>query len=579
MSRQRPARQEVRRDLAVLALLSCLVILPGLGARDLWNPNEPIYGQAVAEMWARGDWLIPTVNGQVFAEKPILLYWLALAAAAVGGGVSELTLRVPSAMAGLASVLLVYALVLPVGGRSRARLAGVILLTSYLVFWSARSVQMDGLLAASVLGAITCAARAPDARRPLLLWALAGAAAGLGVLAKGPAGIVLPALILLLDGRLRSWRGVAVAAASCAAVVAPWIAALAWRDMLGTLRETMIRQNLGRVLAPWDHVRPPWYFALHLWPAFAPWSLVLPAAAALPARDEDERRLDRLGWITIAVVVGLFTLSPSKRNDYILPAAPGVALLVSGLAQRWREWRVGPRRRAAVLGICVALGGAGLATAVVLARRPLPAPELASPIGALALLLGGGGALLVAAAITRPSRWQAPRGQLAGLVLMGWMLSLCTLSAAWVLPSLDAVKSARPVSERIAALAGAGEVATYRFWEWRAEYAFYTGRRMPNLRSAEALRAWMSAPGRFVLVEGDRADEVAGVLGRRPPLVRERVGRQEVLLLGPAGATAPSGARPRRRRTAPRRRRPPPGPSAATGRRRARWRGAPAPRR
>ena len=101
------------KDVAILGIAAAILFLTFLGARDLWNPNEPVYGRAVVEMAERGDWLIPTVNGQVFAEKPILYYWLALTASKAAGGVNELTLRLPSAMAGLISVILTYFLVLP----------------------------------------------------------------------------------------------------------------------------------------------------------------------------------------------------------------------------------------------------------------------------------------------------------------------------------------------------------------------------------------------------------------------------------------------------------------------------------
>ena len=94
-------------------------------------------------MAERGDWLRPTVNGEVFDEKPILYFWLALGAASVLGGVDELALRLPNALAGMVSVLLLYALVLPYAGRRRAFLAGVLLATTFVVFWSARQVQMD----------------------------------------------------------------------------------------------------------------------------------------------------------------------------------------------------------------------------------------------------------------------------------------------------------------------------------------------------------------------------------------------------------------------------------------------------
>ena len=74
-----------RRDLCLLLLLAVSMFVPWLGARDLWNPNEPIYGQAVVEMAQQGEWLIPSVNGIPFLEKPILYFWSARIAGVIGG--------------------------------------------------------------------------------------------------------------------------------------------------------------------------------------------------------------------------------------------------------------------------------------------------------------------------------------------------------------------------------------------------------------------------------------------------------------------------------------------------------------
>ena len=102
--------------MALLAVFCTVLFFVGLGARDLWNPNEPAYGEAVVEMVERGSWSVPTVNQKVFAEKPILYYWLALSAAKLTGGVSEFSLRLPSALAGIAAVLLLYQLVVAYAG-------------------------------------------------------------------------------------------------------------------------------------------------------------------------------------------------------------------------------------------------------------------------------------------------------------------------------------------------------------------------------------------------------------------------------------------------------------------------------
>ena len=94
-----------RRDLLLLTAGCAVLFGLKLGARDLWNPNEPIYGEAVVEMAQRADWLVPHVNGLVFAEKPVLYFWLALLASKLMGAISEASLRVPALLAGLVTMV------------------------------------------------------------------------------------------------------------------------------------------------------------------------------------------------------------------------------------------------------------------------------------------------------------------------------------------------------------------------------------------------------------------------------------------------------------------------------------------
>jgi hypothetical protein len=70
--------QHPYRGPVVLALFTAALFLPGLGARDFWAPGEPIYGEIIRVMHERNDWLVPMVNGQLYADKPILYFWLAL---------------------------------------------------------------------------------------------------------------------------------------------------------------------------------------------------------------------------------------------------------------------------------------------------------------------------------------------------------------------------------------------------------------------------------------------------------------------------------------------------------------------
>jgi 4-amino-4-deoxy-L-arabinose transferase-like glycosyltransferase len=518
--------------LLLLAVFAALLFTPWLGARDLWNPNEPLYGQAVAEMAKGGDWLVPTVNGAVFGEKPILYFWLALGAAEVLGRVDELALRLPSAAAGITSVLLVYVLVLPYAGRRRARIAGLLLATTFIVFWSARQVQMDLLLAACALAAVLGATRAIDRLwSPAAGWGLAGVTAGLGCLAKGPVGLICPALVVVsyvaATGRARELVRPAVLLGCIAFVIvaAPWYLMLWARGETAFLAELLVRQNFLRFVEPWDHQASWWYYLKYFWIDMAPWSWFVPLALGLKPDDEREQRLNRLAWSWIFAVVLFFSLSASKRSPYILPIAPAVAVLVAGVADRWLGGRL-DRWRAYGGGALQLLVGLGLVVGglVLAAGSPWvdePGPDVERAVRTMMVVLCFAGLLAlggVVAARRRPIA--APAALLVAIV------AVYLVASASALPAADAFKSHRPLCEAIRSHVGPNEpLRGFHTWRWRASYSFYTGRPIANIETIDELRDYWTRPERvFVIVEQGRLAEARRVLGSAAPLEARAIG-------------------------------------------------------
>lgn len=529
MSRLAPGRAEVRRDLLLLGVGAAVLFLLALGARDLWQPNEPTYGEAVREMHARGEWLLPTVNGTVFAEKPPLYYWAALVAARALGGVHEWSLRIPSALAGILGVLLTYLLVVPYAGRERARIAAALLATTYGYFWNSRSVQMDLLVTVSTLATILAVVRAADGGAPpARAWALAGLAAGIGFLAKGPVAWICPGIVIVVylvatrRARMLATPSLLAGAGIAVGVVAPWLVALLATGHAGALREVLLRQNVTRFLEGWDHRGPWWYYLYYFWIDAAPWSWFVPLVPWLPDRDPEERRLDLLAWVWLAGVIAFFSLSSSKRSAYMLPAAPAVALLVSGLAERLLDGRLRGRAAAPALAIHGAAGVLSAAAGTfVLVRAVGEYPDLAVPGRALGwLLVAGGAAILAGLAVSRRSRSSVPAA------LFALVVSVYLVAVVAVLPAVNRYKSARPFCRQVEALVRPEqELASYRFWSWRASYAYYTGRAIKNLPSRQDLVAYLAEGERvYVIVEDDRLGEARSVLGDRRPLARASVG-------------------------------------------------------
>ena len=211
--------------LLLLAVSACL-FLCNLGGPALWDIDEGRNAAASIAMRESGDWVVPTFNGELRSHKPVLLYWLQVAAYELFG-INEFAARLPSALAAMVTVLLVYELCRAMFNAATGLLGGLILASSTLFSVSAHFANPDALLLTFTTATF------------LLLWLgiakgrsgwflLAGVTTGLAVLAKGPVGIVLPgaafALFVLWTRRWRVlWnRAWFQAALLCAVVALPW---------------------------------------------------------------------------------------------------------------------------------------------------------------------------------------------------------------------------------------------------------------------------------------------------------------------------------------------------------------------
>ena len=522
-----------RRDLLLLLALCGILFLTALGSRDLWNPNEPIYGQAVVEMEQRGDWLVPWVNGRPFAEKPILYYWLALVSSRATG-IDEWTLRAPTAAAGFLCVVGVWLLVLPYAGLGKAKLAAALMATEFLVFWSARTVQMDVFVCAATVGMLVPVSRVWDHRANAWKgWALAGIAAGLGFLAKGPVAWICPGLALavyaLATGRVRSLLKPSILAGvgTCLLVAAPWYVLL-WASGRGdVLWEVLVRQNFIRFVEAWDHQEPWWYYGKYFWIDYAPWAPMAVLAVALPGRSVPERRLHALAWSLLLAVGVFFSLSDSKRSPYVLPIAVSVAVLGGEVAARFLENRLDPLRRnvvrggAAVWGVLLVLCGGALASAG--ASRY---PDLAGPARITGSVVAGAGIVLIVALffVRRP--------RVLGVSALSAFVAVFLAGAIWALPAADTFKSARGIGEALSTAAGPDDrLMAYGIWRLRSNYTFYARRPIPPADSLEDVRdAWESGRRVWVLVEQDQVAGLRKVIGDVSPSLEDRVGGTRVFV-------------------------------------------------
>lgn len=445
----------------LVLILAFVVFAWNAWGYDLWAPDEPYFAEGAREMLADGQWLVPHVNGVVTTDKPPLFFWLIALCSAPFGGVASLTARIPSILAGLGTVWLTMRLGRRLGGERTGVVAGIVMATSYLLWDKARSAQIDSLLCFLVLAAISAfeAWRAGDldGRRAGWIFWIAG---GLATIAKGPVGFLLPLgaalVVLAFDRDLKSWRRFApfTGPLLCLAVIALWaLPAELWGgeySLFGALKTHFF----DRALHGMHHKNPPWYYVGAIAAQFMPWTPLLPGAVLLAWRRR-AAKLDRLLLLWPLFVVLFFTLSGERRDLYVLPAYPALALLVARLASRAAGWDEGEGRESVstrwTTWGCGVAGAffliAGLAAPLVARRQAEALYHPALAVGFVAAATGV--CALVAAFRARP--------RAAFWAVAGGVSAVFVVAVSLLYPPLDAVKSARSF-----AVAARAETEKYR---------------------------------------------------------------------------------------------------------------------
>ncbi|MBM4338171.1 MAG: glycosyltransferase family 39 protein [Deltaproteobacteria bacterium] len=128
-------------------LVFCFVLFfINLGQWDLWNPDEPRYAQVAREMVNGGDWIMMHFNGQMYADKPPLFFWLIAFSSFLWQGFSSFSVRFPSAFFGTLSVLLTFLIGKRLYSPRTGFLAGLTLVTSLEFAYLSTRANIDATL-------------------------------------------------------------------------------------------------------------------------------------------------------------------------------------------------------------------------------------------------------------------------------------------------------------------------------------------------------------------------------------------------------------------------------------------------
>jgi 4-amino-4-deoxy-L-arabinose transferase-like glycosyltransferase len=469
----------------------------GLG---LVGADEPRYAQIAHEMLDRFDsahsladrlsaCVTPYLYGHPWLEKPALYYWRAMFTFQ-DFGVHDWSARLPSASFAFVMAALIYLHMrrFRAGGHLDAAIitvacAGII----GFARGASTDMQMAAPLAIGLLG--------------WYAWYETGSKfwlfdiyffTGVATLAKGPVAPFLAALIITSFAFLRRewkiiarsfwWPGVLL----YFAIVLPWFIAVQMQNPT-FFREFFLEHNLERFSTDrYQHVQPFWYYGVVVLLAIMPWTViavralidgVLTSAAEWRLRRLNPRRRvpKRPGdafpeflvlWTLFPIV--FFSFSQSKLPGYILPSIPPIAILTGDFLFR---------RRQMGLNRWVLMGHAALCGVMTMFALLLPwflvhGTNMPPPHAlGIAVLAAVGAALLIVIVV---NGYGVARLRLATTaVLAVLVLFLYGVGPFFFIPAVGATKrvigvldraySARPLADRLLALAPADEtVAVFR---------------------------------------------------------------------------------------------------------------------
>ena len=316
------------------AVLTVIGFLAPIRVGDLPGYDDARYTVVAKQIVLSGDWLNTQYNGAPDFEHPPLLEWIQAAFFSVFG-ISDFVAKVPSALLGWGTVLLVAWLARRLTGDPIQGVLAMFALASsaYFVKYTARAMT-DVPVTFFFLAALCAWSLTEDSAG----WYLAaGAFTAMALMTRGLIGFALPAIfgLDLIVARRRPRWGYALAALAVAILpLALWY----WRliDHYGqvffTAHEAWLdREAFGTLSPSWRRYTGLFEYMFMLAKSYWPWLPFAIAGIVTIIRGRQRRLFVLLIWFV--VVLAMCAAAKSRVLRYMLPAYPALSILSAiGLA-------------------------------------------------------------------------------------------------------------------------------------------------------------------------------------------------------------------------------------------------------
>lgn len=320
-----------------LFIISIILLFSCLGAKEIWT-QEHRWADIVAGMFYRHDFFHPYLGETRYYDKPLLSYWLIALFAWLMDSLNTWALRLPSALAGLLSVVSIYWIGREQRDKSFGLLCGWMLVTTfYFVFW-ARISSADMLNVAGILLATAWYLKRKH-RAGFFDYSIFFIILALTSLCKGLSGAIVPLIAVFADlcvnrsfkQHLRPVLFAALIPAILVYLLPFWLSSHFGGEVYGENGLYLVyKENVLRYFQPFDHQGPIYTYFIYLPIYLMPWTLFfIPALFTLYSRWESLTLSGRWNALATALIFLFFTLSGSRRSYYVLPIVPFAVLMTA----------------------------------------------------------------------------------------------------------------------------------------------------------------------------------------------------------------------------------------------------------
>ncbi len=369
-------REPIESCFYAILLGSALLFLAQIRTGDLPGYDDALYAHIAKGIALTGDWLTPSSNGHPAFEHPPLYVWLEAALFRMFG-FADVVAKLPSALAAIGCVLLVYWLARRMLNDRLSAVVAMLTLatTAYFIKYAARAMT-DVPFTFIFLAAICAYTLSEDNPRWLLA---AGAFTACAQMTRGLEGAALP-LIFVADILIRR-RRVPIFYAGAALLIAFAPIALWYAYQIHRFGNWFFEAHDGWLQREvFGALSPPWrrYTGLpeYVWmisKSYWPWLPVMVVGLVAAIRNPKLRLLP----VWIAGMLLVCAAARSRVLRYMLPAYPAFSILAAiGIRRCFTDQWIWRGLKVLTPGLCV--------LALVVAIWP-PRPEHAAETRPIAM--------------------------------------------------------------------------------------------------------------------------------------------------------------------------------------------------